>query len=65
MKVTELIERLADYPPDMQVFIVSQPDRPCPLEYSIRGVDTALSPTSGQDTCYIIEGSQRGYGPRL
>ena len=60
MKLKKLIEELQDYMglDDAEVLLLSQPDRH-PLAYGIARVE------EHEDKIYLIEGSQKGYGPSL
>lgn len=63
MTVGQLIDELSfNYDRDVTIRLLSQPDRH-PLEYSIREVTDAESPNSHENTVYLVEGGQIGYGP--
>jgi len=72
MKVKELINRLEDLDPEMEVRIMHQQN--WPFEYSIRGCtlrsefefpdEEEDSTEETADCVFIVEGTQLGYGNR-
>ncbi len=62
LTVRQLIDELEDYDEEMEVRLMSQPDRR-PLAYKLASMplEEGRDPESDEMVLYIVEGSQIGY----